>query len=844
MKGFFLIILGFLPLLCFSQVYGPILFQWDFSNGIESDWESFTEDGISEWQYRGPDTTPSNEFGSVGSCGFNSVPINSPSASNGFVIFDANFWDAIEGPCGGDNIGTGPSPAPHFATLTTPSFSLEDESTVVLSFVQQYRHFNTETSVQVSVDNGDTWTSVHVNPTNQNSQSSSGEWINIDISAVAGGQANVKVRFTFDGFYYWWLLDDITIYRPAVNNLELVTGYYSGYDGQSEPAGYGKMEYTGYPSIMPPTLQFLGNIRNVGSATQTGVRLNGILQDADGNELYNQLSGSVSLAAQNSSDFTINATYPISNELQSYSVQISAVQNESDEQPEINTFHKAFKITPYTYQFDLDTVEQSYIPPSNFAGSPYQIGSAYEAKDDSLQLFSLGVAITAPTAPGVEIYGLIYNDNFTEVIMETEPYIVNEWDINEIGEGKIIHMNFQEPVFTENNTLYIVMVGTLDAENNMVHVGRSGPAFATSSLVRYNNSATFFMPRATMVRAHLFEKDAKPGCLDSQAMNFDPEADTDDGSCRYPGCIDPEASNFDPDANFATDTCEYLGCTDPEAANYDPDANVDDGSCEYLGCTDPEALNFDETANVNDGSCVYSEAFLGASDSTGCAPHTITFFNQTDTVSESQCEFLLDDVLIIENCVEEFDLTFDVPGTYFVTFNHSVLGTSSSFTFGPIMIYEAPETPAIVFDEAAPLLECTNCGNNNIQWFLDGEPIEDATSSTFTPVENGLYNLLVTTDEGCSAQSNEIDVIVVHISESHLTDLLVYPNPANTSLRIRSVERIQQLNIYDLKGKLVATHDQLENDFVLDVSSLSVGVYFIQAASERRTETLRIVIQR
>ena len=42
------------------------------------------------------------------------------------------------------------------------------------------------------------------------------------------------------------------------------------------------------------------------------------------------------------------------------------------------------------------------------------------------------------------------------------------------------------------------------------------------------------------------------------------------------------------------------------AFNYNPDANTDDGSCieVVLGCTDETAFNYDETANVDDGSCI------------------------------------------------------------------------------------------------------------------------------------------------------------------------------------------------------------------------------------------------
>jgi Secretion system C-terminal sorting domain len=50
-----------------------------------------------------------------------------------------------------------------------------------------------------------------------------------------------------------------------------------------------------------------------------------------------------------------------------------------------------------------------------------------------------------------------------------------------------------------------------------------------------------------------------------------------------------------------------FGCTEPTAVNYDPLATVDDGSCifETYGCTDPLANNYNALANVDDGSCTY-----------------------------------------------------------------------------------------------------------------------------------------------------------------------------------------------------------------------------------------------
>ncbi len=55
-----------------------------------------------------------------------------------------------------------------------------------------------------------------------------------------------------------------------------------------------------------------------------------------------------------------------------------------------------------------------------------------------------------------------------------------------------------------------------------------------------------------------------------------------------------------------TGPTNIYGCTDPTATNYDPLANTDDGSCTYInGCTDPTATNYDPLAVVDDNSCIY-----------------------------------------------------------------------------------------------------------------------------------------------------------------------------------------------------------------------------------------------
>jgi len=208
----------------------------DFAAGLPTGWvievaPGLDPDGV--WAYRGPSTTPGVSVGSRGAYAAANDPIVSPSASNGYFIFDSDFLDnaGIAG-----NFGGGVAASPHTSHLVSSTINLTGRSSVDFQFSQYYRRFAgpggsqavVATYVDFSIDGGATWpytltinTDVAVNTAsadNDRKEYPVGQWL--------ANQSNVKFRFRFDGDYYFWMIDDIAM--DATPDFRMVLSEFRG----------------------------------------------------------------------------------------------------------------------------------------------------------------------------------------------------------------------------------------------------------------------------------------------------------------------------------------------------------------------------------------------------------------------------------------------------------------------------------------------------------------------------------------------------------------------------------------------------------------------------------------
>ena len=174
---------------------------------------------------------------------------------------------------------------------------------------------------------------------------------------------------------------------------------------------------------------------------------------------------------------------------------------------------------------------------------------------------------------------VVCEDNYNMVLMElqTDPYPQEtSWDLITADGDTLIAMNG----FEAQNTLYLDSICVPDdvaitfnlydtygdgltsgAGNGEFHFYVCGAQVFSGSSFEYLYSGTFSSCDGAQIIVF--------GCMDETAINYTPDANTDDGSCEYE---------------------VVLGCTDVEAVNYDEAATDDDGSCTYITCEFYEML--------------------------------------------------------------------------------------------------------------------------------------------------------------------------------------------------------------------------------------------------------------
>ncbi len=84
--------------------------------------------------------------------------------------------------------------------------------------------------------------------------------------------------------------------------------------------------------------------------------------------------------------------------------------------------------------------------------------------------------------------------------------------------------------------------------------------------------------------------------------------------------------------------------------------------------------------------------------------------------------------------------------------------------------------------------------------------------------------------------------VTLGITQQEQTRLIVYPNPSTGLVNIESDDQLEQVNIFDLSGKLILTRQPDSKQFQINLSDVTPGYYMIQVKTENGITNKRFVI--
>lgn len=139
---------------------------------------------------------------------------------------------------------------------------------------------------------------------------------------------------------------------------------------------------------------------------------------------------------------------------------------------------------------------------------------------------------------------------------------------------------------------------------------------------------------------------------------------------------------------------------------------------------------------------------------------------------------------------------------------------------------------------------------NTFQWYLNGNVINGADQSSYTPTTQGTYSVFVTTSGSCSFMSADYYFYFVGVDiKENEPKIAIYPNPFTTYLTLNINEFVDgevEYKIFSNTGKLIK--EGIVNEISgsrqhsIDVNNFSSGVYFIKIVNKNLNFTEKLLM--
>jgi len=192
------------------------------------------------------------------------------------------------------------------------------------------------------------------------------------------------------------------------------------------------------------------------------------------------------------------------------------------------------------------------------------------------------------------------------------------------------------------------------------------------------------------------------------------------------------------------------------------------------------------------------------------------------------------------------NICYTTPGTYPVTLIVSNGTITDTLNVSPLILYGTTLPQPTIIVRGGDTLVSSH--GSTYQWYLNGSPITGATDSIYVAYQAGTYAVQITDSTGgCNSISNGLAMGMEELTGSG--GISIYPNPASQSVIISWQSAVGgriEISVVNVLGeKVYSEQQQIANSklqLVLNVSSLTNGIYFLKIESGERIIIKKFVI--
>ena len=351
-------------------------------------------------------------------------PFASTTAANGFLFVNSDANNTV------DFDGT-----PIVTTATTSAtINLTGQPVVRLRYQHNFRWWHDTRGVSVSADNGATWTDFEMSNEADyslpNQNAGNPEQTVIDISSIAGNQAQVKIRFYYNDNDYWawyWAVDDVALFVPEDNDLVMLGGYWG-----STGAWGARLPYYQIPLSQLAPLDVAGIVKNYGALDQNDVVFTAALASG----VWSGSSAPEAVLAGATDTISLTGALTPPPIVATHVINMSVSSSATDAVPADNSILAAASVSVNNFIYARDK--------GTATNGTYNQGMGFEAGNvfdiyAAANLSGIDTYIDAGAVVGAEVYAKLYSVDPTATttaaafvfVDESAPYILTPADLGQ-----------------------------------------------------------------------------------------------------------------------------------------------------------------------------------------------------------------------------------------------------------------------------------------------------------------------------------------------------------------------------------------------------------------------------